>query len=335
MSEPSAVAGLAGLGVYLPSRRQSAQEIAELSGLSPERLGELGIAAKALPGPEDQPITMATQAAKAALADAGNVDPASVDLVLWTGEEYKDYIAQTASIRLQEECGCRNAWAFDLVGQGITAVLGLKIAWDMMTADPSISTVLLAGGSRNIDLVDPANPDTHFLLAYSASGGAMLLQRGLERNRLVGAEVETDPAMADEVYVPGGGTEIPFALDNLESPLMRFTAFHPALMRSYLEEPFMERLLAVTQAALAGRRPDYLALRHLAPAQRAAMLGRLGLSPARSLPLDELGHHGTNDPIISLDQARRQGLLPQGGVVGLAAAGIGFTYAAAALQWGS
>ena len=334
MSEPSAVVGLAGLGVYLPSRMQSAAEIAELSGLSPERLAELGIAAKALPGPEDQPISMATQAAQAALADAGGVDPDSVDLVLWTGEEYKDYIAQTASIRLQEECGCRNAWAFDLVGQGITAVLGLKIAWDMMTADQSISTVLLAGGSRNIDLVDYANPDTHFLLAYSASGGAMLLRRGLEQNRLIGAVVETDPAMADEVYVPGGGTETPFALDNLDSPLMRFTAFHPGLMKPYLEEPFVERLVRGDPRRPGRRRPDYLALRHLAPAQRAAMLERLGLGPGQSLPLDELGHHGTNDPIISLDLARRQGLLPAGGVVGLAAAGIGFTYAAAALQWG-
>jgi 3-oxoacyl-[acyl-carrier-protein] synthase-3 len=334
MPDPSAVVGLAGLGIYLPSQIQDAEEIAELSGLSREQLSELGIVAKALPGPKDQPVGMAARAARAALADAGDVDPATVDLVLWIGEEYKDYIAQTASIRLQEECGCRNAWAFDLVGQGITAMLGLKVAWDMMTADPAINTVLLAGGTRNIDLVDYADPYTRFLLACSASGGAMLLRRGLERNVLLGAIVESDPAMADEVYVPGGGTEIPFAPDNLNSRLMRFTAFNPELLSSYLDDNFLGRLGGVVERALAGRRPHYLALRHLAPASRARLLARLGLEGEQSLPLYELGHHGTNDPLISLDLARRQGLLPTSGVVGLAAAGIGFNYAAAALHWG-
>eukprot|EP01022_Parablepharisma_sp_SALTPOND_P021080 TRINITY_DN40149_c0_g1_i1.p3 TRINITY_DN40149_c0_g1~~TRINITY_DN40149_c0_g1_i1.p3 ORF type:complete len:351 (+),score=141.15 TRINITY_DN40149_c0_g1_i1:381-1433(+) len=334
MTDAAATVGLAGLGVYLPPQRENAEEIAKRSGLSLERLAELGIKGKALPGPEDQPITMAARAAQVALADAGDCDPASVDLVLWTGEEYKDYIAQTASIRLQEECGCHNAWAFDLVGQGVTAVLGLKLAWDMMTSDPEINTVLLAGGTRNIDLVDYANPDTSFLLAASASGGAVLLKRGLESNRLLGAAVETDPAMADEVYVPGGGTEIPFAPDNLDSPLMRFTAFRPELLRPYLEQDFARRLGNTVGAALGGRRPDYLALRHLTPEQRGQVLAGLDLAPERSLSLAELGHHGTNDPLISLDLARRQGLLAAGQTVALAAAGIGFAYAAAALQWG-
>ena len=47
-------------------------------------------------------------------------------MVIWTGEEYKDYIAQTAAIRLQEETECRNAWAFDLVGQGVTTIQGFE-----------------------------------------------------------------------------------------------------------------------------------------------------------------------------------------------------------------
>ena len=316
MSEPSAVVGLAGLGVYLPARMQSAAEIAELSGLSPERLAELGIAAKALPGPEDQPITMASQAARAALADAGGVDPASVDLVLWTGEEYKDYIAQTASIRLQEECGCRNAWAFDLVGQGITAVLGLKIAWDMMTADQSINTVLLAGGSRNIDLVDYANPDTHFLLAYSASGGAMLLRRGLEQNRLIAAVVETDPAMADEVYVPGGGTEMPFALDNLDSPLMRFTAFHPELHEALSGGAFVDSgWFAVTQSALAGQggRITWPCATWPRPSGRRMYWSAWAWAPGSPCPWTSWATTAPTTPSSPWTWPAARGLLPAGG----------------------
>ena len=148
------------------------------------RSGHLGIERKCKPTPEDQPIPMAVKAAKQAFERAGGIKPEEVDLVLWTGEEYKDYIAQTASIRVQEETGCRNAWAFDLVDQGVTTVLGLRIARDMMIGDQTIKTVLLAGGTRNVDLVDYTNPDTRFMLPFSASGGAVLLRRGHERQYL-------------------------------------------------------------------------------------------------------------------------------------------------------
>ena len=99
----------------------------------------------------------------------------------------------------------------------------------MMTSDPRIKTVLLAGGTRNVDLVDPANPDTRFLLAASASGGAMVLRRDYPQNRLLGTAFSVDPDIADEVYVPGGGTEIPFGPENLQSGIMYFNTSRPAV----------------------------------------------------------------------------------------------------------
>lgn len=326
--------GIVSYGLHMPQRVMESTEIASQSGLSPEWLAGLGLRARHAPGPDDQPVAMAARAAARALAAAGGLGAADVDVLMWTGEEYKDYIAQTASIRLQEELGCRDAWAFDLVGQGVTLLLGLKLARDLMTADPEVRTVLLAGGTRNCDLVDPANPDTAFLLPYAPGGAALLLRRDHDRNQVVEVTVSTDPALADAVCVPGGGTEIPFAPDNLDSSLMRFQVRDPERLAGYLAREFPRRLAAEVRRCCGSAAPDRLALRHLAPAQRREVLAQLGLDHEASPELYDLGHHGADDVVIALDRALRAGALRDGQRLALASAGIGFSYAAALVNWG-
>jgi len=335
MDEKESTMGIVSYGIYLPDHFETAEEVAARAGLTPAEVVALGILKKCRPSDEDQPIPMAVKAAKQALERAGGMKPDEVDLVLWTGEEYKDYIAQTASIRLQEEVGCKKAWAFDLVGQGITTILGLRLARDMMIGDQSINTVLLAGGTRNVDLVDYANPATRWMLPFSASGGALLLRRGYPSNVVQEMTFLIDPDMADEVYVPGGGTMYPFSPENLGTKIMYYNTPNPQTVFTYLSCRFAKRLIeAIQRAAGAARSVDYLAIRHLHPQDREQILRELGLSPEQSSSLDEVGHHGTNDPLISLDIALRKGRIPEGARVVLASAGIGFSYAAAAVLWG-
>ena len=63
-------------------------------------------------------------------------------------------------------------------------------------------------------------------------------------------------------------------------------------------------------------------------------MAALGIREENSDPLADVGHHGPNDVIIALDRAIRRGTVKAGSRVVLAAAGIGFTYAAAGIQWG-
>ncbi|MDI6809799.1 MAG: 3-oxoacyl-[acyl-carrier-protein] synthase III C-terminal domain-containing protein [Candidatus Eisenbacteria bacterium] len=327
--------GIVSYGIYLPDHFETAEEVAARAGLTFEEVIALGIRRKCRPADEDQPIPMAVKAAKQAFERAGRVRPEEVDLVLWTGEEYKDYIAQTASIRLQEEVECRNAWAFDLVDQGITTILGLRVARDMMIGDRSINTVLLAGGTRNVDLVDYTNPSTWWMLPTSASGGALLLRRGHPANVLQETLFLIDQEMADEVYVPGGGTMHPFSPENLDTEIMHYHTPNPPIVSSYLSLRFAKRLIEVIRsAAEAEKSVDYLALRHLHPRDREQVLRELNLTNEQSEPLEEVGHHGTNDPLISVDLALKRGRISDGARVVLASAGIGFSYAAAVILWG-
>jgi len=326
--------GIVSYGLYLPDRIESAEQIAEIADLTVDEVHRLGINQRYLPANDDQPVPMAVKAAQEAIESAGNLDPMDVDVVIWTGEEYKDYIAQTPSIRLQEEIGCRNAWAFDLVAQSVTMVQGLRMARDLIVGDDSIQTVLLAGGTRNIDLVDPKNPDTRFLLPCSASGGAVIVQKDLDRNVLLDTAFLVDPEMSDEVYVPGGGTEIPFSPDNLNTDIMFFQTPRPGKVAAYLKQRWTAALCETAARLEANPKTGYLALRHLTPLDRKKTLEALGLTPGQSMDLSDYGHHGTNDPLISLDLGLRQKAIKDGDIVTLLTGGIGFTYAAAAIKWG-
>ncbi len=340
MKEADFQLGIVSYGLYLPSGVETAEEIARRSGLSRERvIEELGVEKKCFPSGEDLPVVMAVKAARQALEKAPDIDPGEIDVVIWSGEEYKDYICQTAGIRVQEELGARQAWAFDLIGQGTTSLVGLRTAQDLMIGDPAVRTVLLAGGTRNIDLVDYSNPHTRWMLPTSASGAALLLRRQHPLNRLLGTASAVDGEMADETYVPGGGTVQPFTPEILNTEAMFFQVAHPLEMEAYLSERFPAHLGSVIQKAMGqagcpGGTPDYLALRHLRPKERGKILEGLRLREEATDALADLGHHGPNDVVISLDRGLRRGAVKNGSLVMLASAGIGFTYGAAVIRWG-
>ncbi|MCX5907227.1 MAG: hypothetical protein NTY64_08570, partial [Deltaproteobacteria bacterium] len=138
---------------------------------------------------------------------------------------------------------------------------------------------------------------------------------------------------------PGGGTVQPFNLENLGTESMFFQAFHPQAVESYLADCLAPNLVAVIRKTMAeagcpGQTPDYLALRHLRPPERSRVLQELNLREQQSDSLADVGHHGPNDVIISLDRGLKRGAIKAGSRVVLAAAGIGFTYGAALIQWG-
>src|ERR1700704_2778439 len=170
------MAVIAGLGIYLPQRHQSAAEIAAASGV-PEAVirDKMGIERKSIPGPDDHTNAMGVRAAREALADAG-IKAGEGDVVISITEEHKEYPVWTAGIKTAYELGATRAYAFDLGQKCGTAVLGLKLADDMIKAD-GVKTLLIAGGYRNGDLVSYSDPNVRFLYNLAAGGGAAVVRR--------------------------------------------------------------------------------------------------------------------------------------------------------------
>src|SRR5215467_5084142 len=161
-AQPTMPIGLMAFATYLPELVQDAAFVAEQSGIPEEVVREkLGIHAKRRAGYADQTSTMAVQAARRALAQA-DVPPEELDLILYSGSMHKDFYVWSAANRIQYLLGASNAYAFELVALCTTNVLALKVARDLMTADPSLRTVLICGGHRTADLINFKDASSRF-----------------------------------------------------------------------------------------------------------------------------------------------------------------------------
>ena len=61
----------------------------------------------------------------------------------------------------------------------------LDVAKALMTTHPELETVLLVSGYRNNDLIDPAVPETRFMLDIGSGGSALVLKKNAGRNAIL------------------------------------------------------------------------------------------------------------------------------------------------------
>ena len=329
------MAVIGGLGIYLPQRHHTAAQIAAASGL-PEAVvrDKLGLTRKTVPGPDDHTNAMGVHAARAALADAG-VDADALDVVISITEEHKEFPVWTAGIKTAHEIGAHRAYAFDLGQKCGTAVLALRLASDMIVAD-GMQTLLIAGGYRNGDLVSYTDPNVRFLFNLAAGGGAAVVRRDGPGFEILGSAFRTDGSFSEDVIVPVGGTRTP--INGHNSAEFRLQVTHPAGLKDRLEQKSRDNFVAVVEEACArsGIAPGeaaYAAVLHMKRSAHEDVLGRLGIPLERSIYLQNYGHIGQVDPLLSLKLARDQGRLEDGDVCVLMAAGIGYVWNAMCVRY--
>lgn len=331
--------GIVSTGIYIPEQFETSAEIAKKSGIPQEVIEtKMGILRKSVPGPNDHTCQMGIWAAEKAL-QKGNVDPASIELVIYIGEEHKEYPLWTAGIKLQQAIGAVNAWAFDVQQRCGTMVMALKVAKDMMLADPDINTVLLAGGYRNSDFIDYANPRTRFMYNLAAGGAAIILQKGYTRNQLLASHIITDGAFSEDVVVVAGGTKHPITREAIDQRLNYLDVTDPEGMKQRLEQKSMDNFIKVIERSLekSGYSPsdiDYLAILHMKRSAHEYVLRYFGLSEEQSYYLSEYGHIGQIDQVLSLELGLQAGRIQQGNLVMFVSAGIGYAWDACTIRWG-
>jgi 3-oxoacyl-[acyl-carrier-protein] synthase-3 len=331
--------GILGTGMYIPEQVISAQEISEASGV-PEHVvrTKLGITQKTIPGEEDHSCVMGIRAAQTALEKAG-LDPMEIDLVIYIGEEYKEYPVWTAALKLQHEIGAHHAWGFDVALRCSTTIMALKVAQSMMIADSSIQTVMLAGGYRNGDLIDYRNPRTRFMFNLAAGGGAIILRKGLNRNLLLESALITDGSFSEDVIIPGGGTKRADFGQTERFAAGCFDVPDPEGMKERLEQKSMANFLTVVRQSLQRsgytvQDIDYIGILHMKKSAHDFVLSQLSLREDQSIYLSDYGHIGQMDQILSLELGIDSGQIKPGSVVVLVSAGIGYAWGATTLKWG-
>lgn len=331
--------GVVSIGTYIPDRFLTSQELSDQSGIPIDIVeSKLGIKRKPIPGSGDHTAEMGIKAARKAF-EKTNIKPEEIDLVIYIGEEHKEYPLWTASIYTQEQLGCVNAWAFDVQLRCGTTIMAMKVAKDMMMADNRIKNVLLAGGYRNVDFINYENPRTRFMYNLGAGGAAMILQRHYKENLLLESTLITDGSFSEDVVVVGGGTKQPMSNEVLEQQLYQLDVLDPEGMKQRLEAKSMQNFLqvirdAVERSGYQEKDIDYVALLHMKRSAHEYVLKELGLNFDQSIYLENYGHIGQVDQILSLELALADRKVSQGDVVVFVSAGIGYAWGGSVIKWG-
>jgi 3-oxoacyl-[acyl-carrier-protein] synthase-3 len=333
--------GIVSVGTYVPEPVMTAADIAAASGIDEWVIREkFGITQKHIPGPIDHTNAMAIWAAHDCLSRS-EIPASEIDVVLCTTEEWKEYLLWTAGIKLAQEIGATRAWAVDVQMRCGTTIAALKMAKDMMLADPDVNTVLIAGGYRNGDLIDYRNPRTSFMYNLGAGAGALLLRKGWPKNHVLGSHLMTDGTMSEHVIVPASGTK-QFPTDAARAQgLFYLDLVEPEAMKNRLNAVSMDNWMRCIDEALRKSggltRADvgFLNVLHMKPSAHKDMLQRLGLREEQSVYLSDYGHIGQQDAMFSVAEGLKQGRLKDGDVMAIVAAGIGYAWGAACVRWGS
>jgi 3-oxoacyl-[acyl-carrier-protein] synthase III len=114
----------------------------------------------------------------------------------------------------------------------------------------------------------------------------------------------------------------------------------PEGMKKRLEQKSMDHFLKVVRESLyrSGYEEEdvsYVAMLHMKKSAHRYVLKELGLTDEQSIYLEEYGHIGQFDQILSLELAEERGKLKEGDVVVLVSAGIGYAWGATTIVWGN
>lgn len=340
------VVGIVGTGIYLPKTYMSAAEISQATGGTWSEdavINKLGIQKKTVPSSDAKDGTqeMGALAALDCLKNTG-VDPKEIDVILCIGEEWKEYPLTTSALYIQDRIGAVNAWGIDVQNRCCTCVSAMKMAKDMLIADEDIHTVMVVGGYRNGDFVDFTDKDMSMMYNLSAGGGAIILKKNYRKNQLLGSHIIGDGSLARTAGVEIGGIANPITSENISEAKKSLRLLDPQRMKERLNQVSAGNWVTCIEKSLEKSKitkeqfskDGYLAILHIKKSGHMGMLQDMNLTEDQTIYLEEYGHMGQIDQILSLHLALQQNKVKDGTIVCMLAAGIGYVWAANIIRWG-
>ncbi|WP_256393978.1 3-oxoacyl-ACP synthase [Natronoarchaeum rubrum] len=333
---------LTGYGRYLPDERLTGAEIADRSDIPESVVVEkMGVREKRVCPPDaDHPSDMCVAAAEDALADA-DLAALDLDLVLYHGSEFKDYVVWSAAADVAERIGAESAYATESYSLCAGAPIAIRQARAQLLAG-DVDSALLVAASREEDLVNYGNEDSSFMFNFGSGASAMVLERDAgdrARAQIHGSAAVTDGSFSRDVVMPGGGTRNPASEETVTTGAHALDVPDPEGMKERLAPVSLPNYLEVADDALERSGfdrsdLDFVALTHMKRSFHDRLLAELGVDPETDgYYLDEYGHVQSVDQVLALDEGLDRGRVEPGDTVCFLAAGTGYTWAASVLRW--
>jgi 3-oxoacyl-[acyl-carrier-protein] synthase III len=313
---------IAGTGSSLPRRKVDNEELAQKVDTSDQWIVErTGIRSRYIAGEGETTASLATEAARRALEDAG-LDPAEVDLIV-LATATPDQTFPSSATKVQAALGINDCIAFDVHAVCTGFLYAVSVADAMLRAGNG-RTALVIGAETFSRLLDWEDRTTCVLFGDGA--GALVLRAEEGERGILATKLHADGRHNDLLFVDGGpsttGTVGKLRMKGRE-------VFRHAVVN--LADVLNEVL---TDANLTPAEVDWV-VPHQANARILdATARKLGL-PAEKVVVTVDKHANTSAASVplALDAAVKDGRIKRGNVVVLEAMGGGFTWGAAVLRY--
>ncbi|MDP3906868.1 beta-ketoacyl-ACP synthase III [Novosphingobium sp.] len=315
---------LIGTGSALPSRAVSNAEMARLVDTSDDWIVErTGIRNRHIAGEGETTATLATAAARAALAAAG-VPGESIDLIILATCTPDQTFPASATI-VQDAIGANGCIAFDVaaVCSGFLYAVGVA---DSMLRTGMASRALVIGAETMSRILDWEDRTTCVLFGDGA-GAVVLEARDVAEDGpgLLATKLHADGAHNQLLYVDGGpsttGTAGKIRMKGRE-------VFRHAVVN--LADVLTE---ALAEVGLTSADVDWVVPHQANQRILDATARKLGLAPEKVVvTVDQHANTSAASVPLALDTAVRDGRIKPGDLVILEAMGGGFTWGASLLR---
>ena len=314
---------LLGVGSALPARRVDNAELAAQVDTTDEWIVErTGIRSRYISGDGETTASLATEAARKALADAG-LEPTDIGLIV-LATATPDQTFPSSATKVQHLLGIKDAIAFDVHAVCTGFLYALAVA-DSMLRGGNAKAALVIGAETFSRILDWEDRTTCVLFGDGA-GAVVLRAEETDGRGILATKLHADGQWGDMLYVDGGpsttGTVGKLRMKGRE-------VFRHAVVN--LADVLGEVLEA---ANLTPADVDWV-VPHQANARIIdATARKLGL-PAERVVLTVDRHANTSAASVplALDVAVQDGRIKPGDCVVLEAMGGGFTWGAAAVRF--
>lgn len=319
---------IVGSGSALPSRVVSNDELAAKIDTSDEWIVErTGIRQRYIAGEGETTATLATDAARAALADAG-LEPADIDLIVLATATPDNTFPSTAT-KVQHALGCQTGPAFDVAAVCSGFLYALTTA-DSLLATGAAKRALVIGAETFSRILDWEDRTTCVLFGDGA--GAVVLEAPDATNParsggpgVLGSRLHSDGSKHDLLYVDGGPstTQTVGHLRMKGSEVFRHAVVNLAtVLKETLEE-----------AGVSAGDIDWIVPHQANKRILDATARKLGI-PDEKVIVTVDSHANTSAASVPLafDVARKDGRIKSGDLVMFEAMGGGFTWGASLVR---
>jgi len=318
---------LAGTGSALPARRVDNEELARQVDTSDEWIVErTGIRSRYIAGEGETTATLAAEAARKALADAG-MDAREISLIV-LATATPDQTFPASATKVQAMLGIDDCVAFDVQAVCSGFLYALSVAESMIRGGSAKAALVIGAEtfSRILDWEDRAT-----CVLFGDGAGAIVLkaedgpENPAEARGVLSTKLHADGRHNDLLYVDGG----PSTTQTVGKLRMKGReVFRHAVVN--LANVLTEVLEAVN---LTAADIDWL-IPHQANARiLEATARKLNLSPERVvMTVDRHANTSAASVPLALDVAKKDGRVKPGDLLVLEAMGGGFTWGAAVVR---